>query len=222
MTLLQATRLAATACVLEFAFSIAGSVNAFLRADTIPASTAATAVLMVLPPAFFCLFLLALYYELGNRSSFLAVRVCALLAAFGYASMGAVTISGLLTHRIFFLNASQSLHWIGLLALRICWVVLCGMFAAGARPPGNAAIRNFAVVAAVLQGVTGLWDGYYHVRSVVRWWTGGFDPAAGRIPWGLTGVVFRLFVWGALCIFLIEVWRNATPSPLPGVESSTE
>jgi hypothetical protein len=210
MTLARATGLAATACVLELAFSLVENVNAMLRADTLPASTAAAGALMYLPPAFFCLFLLALYFELANRSSFLSVRVCAFLAALGYASMGALTIYRLLAHKMFFGDAYQSLQWSGLFALRICWIVLCGMFAAGARPPGNAAIGNFAVVAAVLQGLTGLRESYYHIRNVAQWWTGRSYQAERLIPWGLAGVAIGLFVWCALCMFLIEVWRNAT------------
>ena len=209
MTLVQATRLAATGCLLELGFSIAQNANSIGRGGTVSLSTAGAAVLAYFPLASFCLFLLALYYEFAERSSFLSVRWCALLAAFGAVSTTALTIFGLLTHRIYFLNALQYLHGFALVvALRICWAVFFGMFAAGARPPGSAAIGAVAVVTAALQGLAGLWDGYFHVQRVVQLWTVDFGRAAGWVPWDLAGAAIRLFVWISLCVFLIEVWRH--------------
>ena len=209
MTLVQATRLAATGCVLELGFSIAENANSLIGGGTVSLSTAGAAVLAYFPLVSVCLFLLALYYEFAQRGKFLSVRVCALLAAFGAISTTALTISGLLTHRIYFLNALQYLHGFGLVVtLRICWVVLFGLFAAGARPPGSAAMRAVAVVTAVLQGLAGLWDGYFLLRRVVGLWPVEFGRAAGWVPWALAGAAIRLFVWISLCVFLIEVWRK--------------
>ena len=209
MTLVQATRLAATGCLLELGFSIAQNANSIIRGGTVSLSTAGAAVLAYFPLASFCLFLLALYYEFAERNSFLSVRWCALLAAFGAVSTTALTIFGLLTHRIYFLNALQYLHGFALVvALRICWAVFFGMFAAGARPPGSAAIGAVAVVTAALQGLAGLWDGYFLLRRVVGLWPVEFGRAAGWVPWDLAGAAIRLFVWISLCVFLIEVWRH--------------
>src|ERR1035441_3387111 len=178
MTLVQATRLAAAGCLLELSFSLAENANSLIRGGTVSLSTAGAAVLAYFPLVSFCLFLLALYYEFAKRSSFLSVRVCALLAAFGAVSTIALTIFGLLTHRIYFLNALQYLHGFGLVVtLRICWAVFFGMFAAGARPPGSAAMRAVAVVTAVLQGLAGLWDGYFLLRRVVGLWPVEFGRA---------------------------------------------